>query len=515
MGSKMTKHVTLQSFITSLESVSEANDKDVKVDVEKDLPKNVKEDVDGIDPSKEVKDTVKDTNVKVIPAPKDDGKAVKVDDKEVKVKQDLKEFNVGKKEQDPANDVKGTATELLEKNGSVDTSKDLIEGKPKDVNIVKDKVSNESDELNAIFVGDDVAGKLDDAEYALNEEIQDVSDDIDGYRDVDIALEKFDKLIKRSHAAGRTIPRETAEAIKIALEAFDKEFFKSTIPSLESFSLASSKMRASLEAEENIAKGRSRVVEQIINAIRKIMEAIKSIIKRIKENKALLKNKVDKTIDNIKRKVIKITDIPKGDNPLLYIDSEFIGLDPKAIGELNKTYFDLIEKLAVAGPRAAKVVEDEPLEAFTILKQAVRADEEIRDTGHMGVSFSRAAVTRRLNGNHVVCVGYREEDREVHVMVGIVKEVEMSPEETVAVSDSQCVKALTQVAAYAMHDASSSQLSAIDKLNRLVKEDSETNQLVLIKSILKTIADLETLQSDSNKAYTNKPNEQITKLSDK
>ncbi|MFO5842418.1 hypothetical protein ACLBPJ_29095, partial [Klebsiella pneumoniae] len=119
--SKYTRVTAMDSF-ASLERVSDAEDKNVNLDVGKELPEQLKDDEDGkVNPSDEVTNVVTNTQIDVCKGPDVDGTADKINDKKIHVSQGLKEFQVAKGDR-VENEITETADEMITK---VSDTKDL------------------------------------------------------------------------------------------------------------------------------------------------------------------------------------------------------------------------------------------------------------------------------------------------------------------------------------------------------------------------------------------------------
>lgn len=361
------KTVSAIDFFASLERINEADDKNVNLDVGKELPPQLKDDEDGnVVICDEVNSVVTDTKLDVRKGPNVDGTSEKINDKKIHVSQGLKEFQVAKDDR-VENEVTETADEMITevsdtKDLNVSTKKPhLVAEVPsnEDVSIME---ANETEQLDHGYdatalletTEDIITGELDDHLESLSTEMFTIVNELTKVESVQTALENYIGLVSNRHHRGHDVDHDLAKAIGIALESFDSKYFSNTIPSMESFVSPLTRPKASIEALDNLRDKAKEVSTVALDFIKKLIRIVVETYQRIKQNVGKQIERVSKLMKRVKENDLseetRTIAIPR---ELILGDTgeSWVGVDPVQGVTIIRTLFDSIEK---NGPRALK-----------------------------------------------------------------------------------------------------------------------------------------------------------------
>ncbi|AAL83063.1 internal head protein [Pseudomonas phage vB_Pae10145-KEN51] len=374
------KTVPAMDFFASLERVSDAEDKNVNLDVGKELPEQLKDDEDGkVNPCDEVTNVVTNTPIDVCKGPDVDGTADKINDKKIHVSQGLKEFQVAKGDR-VENEITETADEMITK---VSDTKDLNVSTKKphqiadvpsneDISIME---ANETEQLDHGYdatalletTEDIITGELDDHLESLSVEMFTIVNELTKVESVQTALENYIGLVSNRHHRGHDVDHDLAKAISIALESFDYKYFNNTVPSMESFISPLTRPKASIEVLDNLQAKAKEVSTVALDFIKKLIRIVVETYQRIRQNVSNQIERVNKIMKRVKENElpdeVRTIAIPR-DLILGDTGESWVGVDPVQGVTVIRNLFDSIEKNGLRALKAAlagKTTDDKAL----------------------------------------------------------------------------------------------------------------------------------------------------------
>lgn len=344
MTIKKTKRVSLSAFTAGLESVTNADDKNVSTSV---TPlKDSKADLTGtIVPNEEVSAT--DKSVKTTaPGPADgggNGKAETVDVKKVDARLP-KADAANTAEVDAVNIKTADTVKAGEKDLTTGVSTENIETNEAEhiEPAVTDEMVMDVEHAATVLDGGDLTAATD----RVLDEADVVAEDLAKIDTVAAALEKYSVLLTGMVKRGKLVDADTAGAIKIALEAFDHNEFARTVPSLEAFGRKSSQLTVSIELLDNVKSKLKAVGAGAKEALKKLFELMVQLWHNFTTDIGKLKGRIDDL--RTSEYVDADTTVPLTSAGRLSIDGEFVGFDADAIRLVSRVADRLLGAWPVA-----------------------------------------------------------------------------------------------------------------------------------------------------------------------
>lgn len=330
------KRVSLTAMLAALETVTDANDKNVSVSA---APlKDSKADLTGtIVPTEEVSAT--DKGVKTTePGPANgggDGKAVTAD--VGKVKANLPKADAGNTaEVDAVTNKTADAVKAGEKDLTTGISTENIE--TNEAEHISPAVTDEMvmDVEHAATVLDD-SGITERTDRVLDE-ADAVAEDLGKIETVAAALEKYSVLLTGMHKRGKMVDRDTAGAIKIALESYDRNEFARTVPSLEAFDRRSSQLTVSIELLDNV-KGKIKAVGA---AAKEALKKLLALLIDLWDHFSTDINTVRDRLQTLKSKSPGTGTLKLSNTARLSINGVFVGTSPEVVKNLREVAKEVV-----------------------------------------------------------------------------------------------------------------------------------------------------------------------------
>lgn len=179
--------------------------------------------------------------------------------------------------------------------------------------------------------GDGVTPTIQDA---INKGVQ-VGEDVTKMESAHAALEHYISKVQECIDANESVPKSLAAAIQVGLHRHDRNFFKRTVPGLESFEAPVGRMTVSLELLDKLKEGAKSVAAGIVAAVKKMFELLMNAWNFVSTDRVKLMERL-----NAAKKTIQGAEIPKdlaidyGGLGALFMDGDIAGSDPKSLETL-------------------------------------------------------------------------------------------------------------------------------------------------------------------------------------